>query len=299
LYFVALKLNKKILLIAGNILFAVWIAKCFQVITLNGSKLDYWDLVWITLIFLSLCLNVYLVGLVNNVKMLMRVILTKFMHLVWMLIVLFGVFTIFKLESFIIQLIVALILVWILLFYSNFLKDKFLNISYLGALWLLLLFQTLDSIQQVNSWKIDNLYYLFTIIALAILICKLVTFKDNFMKHILIVIGAYLFIISSVYLYNITDGNIYSLTIYWWILSLVWLHIWIAIKNTYARWIALYILILTLAKISLYDIWASNDFNAIWRIIALLLVWWIMIYISVLYNKSKEINLKKDFNFKW
>jgi hypothetical protein len=181
---------------------------------------------------------------------------------------------------------------WIIWIFNNILKDNFLKISHISVLWILFLVQSWNALATSSLY---DYHYAFTATSLVILAIEHFVFKDELTKWLYIVVGAYLFIISSIYLYHITN-DYFSLTIYWWILALIWVHLWIVKSSVYTRWIGLYLLILTLLKIVFYDVWNSID-NAIIRIIAFIFVGWIMIYISVLYSKNK-LSLKDDFWFK-
>jgi hypothetical protein len=104
----------------------------------------------------------------------------------------------------------------------------------------------------------------------------------------------YFFIITSIYLYDINNDGLW-LTIYWGLLLLVSLWIWLVKDIKFFRTIWLFILILTLIKITFYDIWNTFD-NPIFRVIGLMGVWGVMVYISTLYSKY-SLKISNDLWF--
>jgi len=110
-----------------------------------------------------------------------------------------------------------------------------------------------------------------------------------------VVLCSYLFIIISQYVYYFFNENIFSLTIYWGLLSFVFLNFGIQRELARFRTLGLYILSLTTIKILLYDIWLGLD-DAIMRVVALMLVGVVMIVVSILYSKKYEGRLSGEFN---
>jgi len=118
-------------------------------------------------------------------------------------------------------------------------------------------------------------------------------------KNILIInlsFSLYLFVVSSQYVYFFFNKNIFSLTIYWGLLSFVFLNFGIQREIIKLRTLGLYILSLTAIKILFYDIWSGLD-NVIMRVVALILVGAVMIAVSILYSKKYEGRLSGEFDF--
>jgi hypothetical protein len=284
--FFSKKLNSDKAFVAWIILLIIWLLKYSSVIVSLSSEMTALVAVW--LIFASIYLNSYFYKnlafkWINTLKIL---------NIIWMFLIWISLMNIFNFESIEEDTLLTIIFLWIIWILNNVLKDNFLKISYIIVLWILFL------IQSWNAFNMSSYYdyhYIFTAISLVILAIEHFIFKDKLTKWLYIVIGTYLFIISSIYLYHITN-DYFSLTIYWWILALIWVHLWIVKSSVYIRWVGLYLLILILLKIVLYDVWNSMD-NAIIRIVAFIVVGWIMIYISMLYSKTK-LSLKDDFWFK-
>lgn len=278
------KLNSKKVFTAGIILFIIWLVKYVDGITV---WLHFTDLVVLAMILISLFLNVIFIknsdfGSKNIIKIL---------HLIWIILVYGSLLDIFddhsnsgKIFPF------TWVYLWTILIAYNILKDVFLKRA------AILFFSLLFVIHIGTTGEINHYYYnyLLTVIAGVIVVWEYVFFKDKTSKTLAMSYGMYFFFITSIYLYH-TTHDAFSLTIYWWILSLVWVHLWIWKWNKYLRATGLYLLIITLLKISLYDIWNNLD-NPIMRVIALMFVWWIMMYISTLYSKNK-LSIKDDFHF--
>ena len=108
--------------------------------------------------------------------------------------------------------------------------------------------------------------------------------------------GLYLFVITSIYVFNFSDKNSFIITIYWGLLTFALLNY--GIQKNIVRWrtIGLYILILTVCKIMFFDIWSQID-DAVYRILALMLVGGLMIAISILYQKKYDGNLLKELQY--
>lgn len=110
------------------------------------------------------------------------------------------------------------------------------------------------------------------------------------------IISLYAFVATTLFVYNIFD-NTFVITIYWWILSYLVLQRWISKDMIRYRTIGLYIISLTIAKIFLYDIWYSID-DVIVRVLALMFMWWLLIFISSLYSKKYGWDMKGELDLK-
>ncbi len=120
--------------------------------------------------------------------------------------------------------------------------------------------------------------------------------KDNATFWLNGIFSLYAFVITTQYVYFFFDKSEFIITIYWGILSLVFLFYGIQKNIIRLRTLGLYILSLTVLKILFLDIWSGLD-DAIMRVIALIVVGGIMISVSVLYGKKYEGDLKEEFNF--
>ena len=105
----------------------------------------------------------------------------------------------------------------------------------------------------------------------------------------------YLFIITTQFVYDLSDNSIFSITIYWSLWAFVYISNGISKDNQTRRTVGLYILAGVILKILLYDVWFGIN-DAILRVVALMFVGGLMIYISTLYSRKYPGNLLKEFN---
>ncbi len=283
-FYFANKLKSNKVYIAWIILFIIWIIKYISA-TLFWQDLDIWSLVWISFITISLFLNI----IFSNKSLFKSQVFVKILHLIWIIIVYINLNTIFDFNDIWKMFIFTSVFLFILWVLYNKMKDNFLISANIFALTFLM-FSHIFVIDRVSEYSIN---YLFTLLIWIVLSIQYELFHTKMNKVLLFIFWGYFFIASSIYLYDATD-NSFSLTIYWWILSLFSVHIWIFKDNKYIRWTWLFLLIITLLKIVGYDIWNNLD-NWIIRVIALMFVWWIMIYISSLYKKN-NLKIWDDLN---
>lgn len=283
-FFFAQKLNARKVFIAGIILFIIGLIKyaSLALMWLANS-----DLVAIGLITISLFLNVFFI---RNATFEGKNFI-KVLHLIGMFMVYGSTLQILNDHAHSGKIFVfSGVFLGVLGIIYNILKDTFLKKAFI---WLFILL-FIGHIGDANSVGNYNNNYIFTVIALLVLVIEYAFFKDKYSKWLALSYWLYFFIITSMYLYHATN-DAFSLTIYWGILSLTGVHIWLGNSNKYIRATGLYLLIITLLKISFYDIWNNLD-NPIMRVIALMFVGWIMMYISTLYSKNK-LSIKDDFDF--
>ncbi len=324
-FFFANKLNKQKIYVAWIILFMIGLAKYGQYFSylVNDLLIQMWELsaewvinnwwfiltdyfahlVWNIFIWISIFINI----IIFRKTKFNSTLWVNLLHIVWVIILWLNIVYLFS--DYIVRYLVywnntwiPMIIIWIIILVLsviyNFIWNKFTK-------WILVLFTSLILIFHIfSAWDVDNygLNYLFTIIILIVYAIdkisldswKLSTFKKH-IDNLWVIIWLYLFLITSIYVYKLTS-DYFSLTIYWGILSIFSIHLWIWKDNKFIRWIWLYLLIITLLKIVLYDIWNnSNIDNPIIRVIAFIFVGWIMIYISSLYKKN-NLEIKEDLS---
>ncbi len=105
----------------------------------------------------------------------------------------------------------------------------------------------------------------------------------------------YLFVITSQYVYYFFGENDFVLTIYWGVLSFLFLNFGMNKNIIKYRTIGLYILSLAILKIVFLDIWSGLN-SGMSRVVALMVVGVIMIGISLLYTRKYGGNLKGEFD---
>lgn len=295
LFFFYNKIKSQKILIAWIILFVLWILKYSSFLFWNNYDLIFRDFVWIIFIILSLFINIIYIK--NNTNVSSFVI--RLLHIIWMLLSYISLFTIFISNNTLIssQLLLSWWFIYSIIFFTifgliyNYIWDNYLKKFFSISLIILFLVQILKS-EEVSNY---NFNYLFTLISSIFILSEYLLFKNN--KNNIIIFILYFFVASSLYLYNFV-WDYFSLTIYWGILSLFLINLWIIKNLNNIRTIWLYLLSLTLLKIIFYDVWNSID-NPIIRVVAFILVWGIMIYISYLYSRNwlkiyDDFIIKKD-----
>gem|GEM_PF-1376731 len=186
------------------------------------------------------------------------------------------------------NLIVAFGIIAVLYMLYLFLKDHFLQ----RATHILFSFLLIAHIFSVEG-TVYHIDYIGTAMVAVWLILSILL-KDAYKKTISIIFGIYLFVVTSQYLYAALS-DYFTLTIYWGILALLAIYIGLFTKNSALRGIGLYLIILTLSKITLYDVWNGID-DPILRVVALIFVGAMLIYISTLYTR-KKLSMKEDLLF--
>jgi hypothetical protein len=107
----------------------------------------------------------------------------------------------------------------------------------------------------------------------------------------------YNFLITTYFVYDIFQENIFIITLYWGMLAFLLCGYGIQKNRISFRTIGLYILSLTTGKILLYDIWYEVE-GGITRVLALMAVGILMIIISVFYSKKYGNALRGEFSLK-
>lgn len=175
------------------------------------------------------------------------------------------------------------VFVTILWLFYKIIKDKVLKLIFLKIfvitcfLNIILDYNLYLSIFSILTLWSLNLYYFFK--------------KDD--DYILLnsVYWLYFFIISSKIIFYYTQ-NIYSLTFYWWIISVIFIINWIIFKKIFLRTIWLYILAFMCFKILFIDIFLIWDFLT--GTIIFILLWIILILTSLFYTKYLWNDISKD-----
>lgn len=119
-------------------------------------------------------------------------------------------------------------------------------------------------------------------------------YSQNLKNWVLFTGIIYIFIITSIYIYDIFNST-FAITLYWWLAAFIILKKWIWNDIIKYRTLWLYLLFWTLGKIFLHDLWVWFD-NALFRVFALMIIWALMFIISSLYSKKYGNNLKWEFN---
>lgn len=118
---------------------------------------------------------------------------------------------------------------------------------------------------------------------------------DPIKKIINIPYIVYVFIITTQFVYDLSDNNTFSITIYWSLWAFAYISNGINNEKQVRRTIGLYILTWVILKILCYDVWFGID-DAILRVVALMFVGGLMVYISTLYSRKYSGSLLGEFN---
>lgn len=310
IFFFANKLQKEKIYYAWIILFIIWIAKFLQYLTIlwvdifnSNPDINYFShIFWNIFILIPIFLNIIFFIKTKFTS----IIWVNILHIIWVLIFTFNLSILFL--SYMFNFLwyredfwVLFVFLWILLFIFSILYNLIWN-KFTKYVLIFFVFITLFlHIFITNEFINYSLNYIITLIIITIYWIDLLFIKhkkilnyENIINIFWKVILLYLFIITSIYVFYITN-NAFFLTIYWWALSLIWINIWIFKKYKTLRIFWLYLIIITLWKIVFYDIWNSID-HLIIRVIAFIFVWWIMVYINILYSKNK-LSFKDDLIF--
>jgi len=299
LFFFYKKTNETKMLDAWIILFIIWIVKLLNL----ESYVKYWELMFLipfSIIFISFILNIKFIDHLRNS---VRKNLHDILHIIWVLI----------LWSLLVKIIPSTGHGWSMLgiasftaviwfVYSKF-SSNILKWFFVISIW----FFTLNQISNFDStiWRLENdnlnyliiLQYISTIIISGIIIFWNKVNKQKETNIVLnIILSIYLLIIVSIYIYNIIP-NTFAITIFWWILSIILLIKWISNDKIKLRTIWLYLLSLVLSKIFLYDLWYWLE-DAISRVLALIILWVLLIFVSTRYSKKYWNNLTWEFNLR-
>ncbi|EKE27332.1 MAG: hypothetical protein ACD_3C00223G0009 [uncultured bacterium (gcode 4)] len=298
LYFFFKRLKDIKIYFAACLLFAIWIIKYSAFIPTIDTG-EFVSLIPIVFVGASLIINLYLLKDENDQSRIVHDIL----HIIGIIMVWIGVASIVPhTEQWYVFLALSIVFVIIGFFYNLF-ASSLLSYTLAITLWLFYinhLFSIEDIFYVLDYDKKENLKYLQYVTVLIPWIWlysrnKIKGKLDNIKRTLLIPFLIYLFLSTTIFVYDFSDDNVFSITIYWALWAYFYLSNWI--KNDLQKWrtIGLYVLALVLTKILLYDVWFGID-DAILRVVALMFVGWLMIYISTMYSKKHPWNLLKEFD---
>lgn len=283
--------------IAWIIVFLIWLVKLFLLLSVVQEG-KFWFLVSFLLIFIFMIFNLKSLYFIkeNSLKKVHDIL-----HIIWIICLSFFLVKIIPYQSKILILsifILALSLVYSLN-NSKILKIFFLIYSLLFVYMHLIdvrsIFYSLDEKNSPYYFKI--LHYISSLLFASTIVIFNFFEKISLYKNILFsLVSVYLFLITTIYIHDIFN-SVFSITIYWVVLSFSIVSFWIIKNFIKFRTIWLYILILILIKIFFYDIWIGFN-DSILRVLALIIVWSFMIMLSFLYSKKYSSNLKWEFDIK-
>ncbi len=298
LFFFFKRIKDAKIYLAACILFLIWIIKYSSFIPTIESR-DFIALIPLAFVWASLMLNLFFMKDEDGEMRIAHDIL----HFIWMLMVWIWVANIVPhAGQWFVFFSISMVLAVIWIFYNLFASSL---LSYILTITLLLFYAfhvfSIDVIfHNLEFQKKEYLKYLqyATVLIPWIWLYSTSKILKNLEKVKKLLVNpyvVYLFIASTIFIYDLSDDNVFSITIFWAIWAYFYLSVWI--KKDLQKWrtIWLYILTLVLAKILLYDIWFGIN-DTILRVIALMFVGWLMIYISTLYSKKYPWNLLREFD---
>lgn len=157
------------------------------------------------------------------------------------------------------------------------------------------IFSIFEYLSENNIEKLKLIQYL---VVLILGLTLFITQKNNKkIIHFNFLNGIFTFysiIIVTYYIFDIFQTT-FAITFMWWLISTLFLSIWIWKKLIYLRTIGLYILSIVLSKIFLFDIWYWLE-DGISRVIALIVLGILLIILSTQYTKKIWNNLTWEFD---
>lgn len=143
----------------------------------------------------------------------------------------------------------------------------------------------LKIIQYISTW----------ILWLALYIWNRFNLEKPLNKFLYVSFAIYLLVITSIYIENIFSSS-FAVTMYWWILSFIFITYGLQKNIIKYRTLWLYLLSLTTVKIFFFDITDWIDDNT-FRLIAFWVVWILFFVLSSAYSRKMWGSLKWEFNF--
>jgi hypothetical protein len=297
LYFFFKRLKDIKVYLAAMVLFFIWILRYSTYIpTLEQN--DFVALVPLAIVFVSYMLNLYFLKDEDETTRIWHDIL----HIIWLIMIAVWVGQIVPhTGQWFVFFALAIFLVIVGQFYNK-VSSSLLSWAYVAFL-LMYFFAHIFNVNSIftnleasNSTSLKSLQYIASLLIGAFLYLRNQTGgRLDSRKSILSPsYTVYIFIISSIFVYDFSGSNVFSITIFWAIWAYMYLSIWINSNVQKFRTIGLYILTLVVLKI-LYDIFFAleNTWIKVW---AFIFVGWLMIYISTMYSKKYSGNIMSEFN---
>ncbi len=293
LFFFYQRVNDIKIYAGAIVLFFIWILSLFSLIPIIESR-DYLTLISIALIFGSLVANIKFLEWLDE----KTIIWHDLLHLLW-IIAIWGI--LLKIVPNLGQwwhILVISIFMVILWFIYLYYKTENLKKIFYGAFLVFLLVHILniDYILQTTEGLPFLQYFSSLILVWVPVLANQMekSSKTKISNLIVVAFGIYSLIMSTVYIYDIFQDT-FVITMYWGVLTAITLFYGISLDKVKFRTIWLYVLVLTVGKILLIDIWYGLD-EAILRVIALMTIGILMIVISGAYNKKYDGKMKEEFN---
>ncbi len=274
--------------IASLVLYAIWLLKLFTMFDTLVTW-EYTKLIPIAIIFILLMVWLYFIrDKKDNTRWVYDAIHILWIWVIWAMIYTIVPHTWHGRSTLGISWFALILSLVYSRFYTGYVRYAYI----VGLIWVAIyqlssidiVFQNLKTIKSEYIFSLKYLQYISTTFIAWAAYIQYTKNKDRTSDVLLIVMSLYLFMASTIYIYDIFD-NTFAVSIYWWIVAYTLLHLWISWDKIKLRTIWLYIIWLTLAKVGFYDIWYGID-SGIMRVVALMVLGGILIYISTLYTRK-------------
>jgi hypothetical protein len=302
-YFFSKTGSFKIYLIA-IVLFIIWIFKLWFLIDVV-NRWDFAFLVSFAVITASFILNIKFLSPREKIKASdsSYEVIHSIFHIIWIWILAILLLEIIPSSWYGWSIFTISIFVMLLSFIYSYFSSKFLKWFFIFVVTCFMFLQIweLESIfRRLDRNDLEYLRVLQYISTLLILVSLFIWKKFNISKFwnivFSIITSIYILIITSAYVYDIFN-NTFAITIYWGLLSSIFLFygIWKDLIKYRTLW--LYLVSLVAFKVFFYDIWYGID-DAIMRVVALIVIWILFIVISTRYTKRFWNNMSWEFSVK-
>lgn len=286
-YFFIYKYYKNYLLYIFWIIFMlVWAWFLFRYLGTNPTV--FWS--WFSMI-------AFVLSLIMGIIYLLQWVDSKYKNFsIWINLVLLMLISILVGEIFHIEWWVIWIWVYLLVLNIGLIKHQSKSLNLLVLL--MFAFSFLYHIWFVDENWNTALWSLPLIISLASTL-YVTLFSKNFSqtwhKNVyLLVFLLYFFIITSMLLHNYNSDN-FVLSMYRWVYACGFLIWWISYDKNALRTLWLYFLTITVLKLWLYDI-VQSETSTVTKVMAFMILWFVLIGISIYYSKKYGNNLKWEWN---
>ena len=296
LFYLSSKTHSQKIAIWALILFAIWIFQYISFIDMRIEK-SYGLIVSCVIVFLSIFHTLYSVSRKNSVFKKNTIFQWAYtlLHIIWI----FSASCIIIIISDVENEWISLLWAWTGAVALYYIYQYFQSQSLILFSKCMIICVCLVHVIFVNIW----INFASFDIILSLLILAITIFPPLFdslrsqkivSRNFFSILGVYAFIISSLYIYQITTST-FAVTLYWGILSFILLWHGISKDILTLRTLWLYVISLTIGKVFLYDIWMSVD-DTVSRVVALIVIWILLIVLSTMYTRKYGNNLTWEFS---
>jgi len=278
-------------------LFIIWTMSVWSLVNLNNSW-DYWLLVTFWVIIVCLVLNLFLLYKrvpTSSTSGKDLYVVHDIVHIIAMVIALTWSYFTININDVWISLLYCSLAMSALWYLYSFFSSWILKIVHLLAYIFFLFIHICIFVVALLTWETNII--LSTIIAWVYALPFIWEFMQSGRlqsKKLVSAFALYIFLLTTLYVLDIFEVT-FAVTMYWGLLSFLFLRQWINSDTIWMRTIWLYLLTLTVWKIFFYDLWQSGVDDGVWFIV-FIATWILMIAMSTMYTKKYGNNLNREFN---